>query len=187
MKLERLLGVPDFTRPPYRKAGKRYTSFEEVMSRHDLEDSWLKEHPARGRVISCWWQAKRIGRRWKRPDRRLTDLARFTTGRLRRGWTPADTFSLDDHLAQIIGEMIMHLRDHGHGYPCSHCEEPCTCERDWHDTLTQIAEPLLAYKSHWDWPDGESTDAHREREEKVISEAQDALRKMADVFPSLWD
>lgn len=173
-------------------------------------DEWP---PERARTMEDWdtyWQRQRWDRRfvrkvirprWARLKRRaMAPLrwqreARWAVHRARRGWAAPDTWNLDSYLCELIGQSVAHLRDKGHGYQClgraEDCWMPdgpgCDCEQEWKVILTRISDPLLAYKSHWDYPGGESVEQHIEREKKVISDAQDALRLMAEHLPGLWD
>lgn len=118
--------------------------------------------------------------------------------RSQRGWARRDLWSMDGYICELLGGMIAEMRKEAHSHPCNpdgkyaSCGSmpdggPCGCEHDWNDTLDTIAEPLLAYKTRWDYLPRETTDQHVKREEKVVANAQAALRKIADVLPSLWD
>lgn len=93
----------------------------------------------------------------------------ITVARARRGWAPSDTWSLDQHLCRILGEMLEHLADHTHGWPQSD-EFPQFA--DWHTALQRTAEMLLRYEP--DDPD-------------AVTNAQGALEWVAEHLQSLWD
>jgi hypothetical protein len=101
---------------------------------------------------------------------------------MRRGWSDRDTWDLDGYLAQVISGSVTHLRDHGHGYPG---EEQGADEQEWHDILTRIAGPLSLNCDRT--VDGETSAARRERQERELTEQQEALRLMAEWFHHLWD
>jgi hypothetical protein len=143
-------------------------------------------------VLSPRWA--RIVRVLKKPRGWYREF-RWFLQRGRRGWAARDLWSMDDYICQLLGEMTAEMKRIAHGHPCQGLavcggmpdQPPCSCEQDWNDTLDKISKPLLAYRSHWDWPDGQSVDEHRENEKAKISEAQDAIRLMADHLRSLWD
>lgn len=84
--------------------------------------------------------------------------------RVRCGWAPRDTWSLDGHLGRVLGGMLDHLAEHTHGWP----QGPDLPElTDWHDALRLQAIALLAY-------------------EDTIAPAQGALHRVADNLPALW-
>lgn len=114
-----------------------------------------------------WW---RIRWRWQR---------------MMRGWATQDCWSLDRYITQVLGESVAYLRDHNHSWPGEQngLEKP----EDWDALLTRISQPLLDYKKHWDWEDGQTVDQHWEHEKKVMADAQEALHLMAEWLPYLWD
>lgn len=91
-----------------------------------------------------------------------------------RGWSIFDAWSAEDHLLRLIGEMALHLRDHGHGYPASLTEE------EWHDILTRIGEPLVEYvKDHYEWMYLSEDDPR--------TSASEALELFASWHADFWD
>lgn len=178
-------------------------------------DEWPPRRARTREDWAAYWKRQRWDRRFRhktlRPflarlrrrimmPRRWYYQARAFIQRGRHGWARPDLWSMDDYICQLLGEMTAELKRVSHGYPCN-CEhapgpdgiyrapDTCTCLQDYNDALDRISGPLLAYKSHWEWErlDGETYEQHREREDKIISDAQDALRLMADQLPSLWD
>lgn len=151
-----------------------------------------------------WWLRARIRWRWQKIARPSPWYrVRWGWHRYRHGWARPDVWDLDGYLTELIGQSLLYLRDHGHAYPHEpdpelpdvHEEVPgepgnftnyLTPER-WNEILTKMAAPLVAYKTHWEYPDGETTDEHLNREAKIISDAQDALRLIAEWLPCLWD
>jgi hypothetical protein len=162
----------------------------------------------------AYWKRQRWDRRWRHETlhpflarlkrrimapRRWYYQARSFIRRGRHGWARPDLWGMDSYICQLLGEMTASLKQQAHGHPCQATRSDscgnvkdgpkCSCEQDWNDILDRISGPLLAYKSHWDWDreGGETIEQFREREDKIISDAQDALRLMADHLPSLWD
>lgn len=89
--------------------------------------------------------------------------------RVRRGWAPEDTWSLDGHLCRTLGEMLIYLADHVHG-GSSEPEYP-TAE-DWREALRSNGSALLHYDIH---------------DDRAYAEAQQALRWVADNLGAIWD
>lgn len=98
-------------------------------------------------------------------------IARHRDQRAERGWSDYDWWCGDTYLAHVIGSMALKYRD-GSGYPGNMTEE------EWHDILTRIAEPLLAYaRRKFIGPD----------EDRLYLEAKKALLLFAEHFGHFWD
>jgi hypothetical protein len=173
--------------PP--KRARSMEDWDAYWARQRWDRRWRHNH------LNPWWW--RVKRRLAVPRRTWREI-RWFAQRGRRGWAACDLWSMDSYICQLLGEMATRMRETAHGHPCNpngdqaSCgglpgNDPCSCEQDWNDILDSVSGPLLAYKTHWDYPDGETTQQHLAREAKVIADAQDALRKLADVLPSLWD
>ena len=113
--------------------------------------------------------------------------------RAQRGWAPRDCWNLDDYLCRVAGEAVEHLRLSTHGYfhlqdDCA-LDGNCSCAEEYPKLLERISAPLLAYRTHWDaWElDGLDRKARYAEENRIISEAQDAFRLLADNLTRLWD
>lgn len=131
-------------------------------------------------AIETWWWCRRAGHDVRHPPpwRR----GQWSWQRMRRGWSDRDTWNLDSYLAHVISGSVTHLRDHGRGYSG---EQNGANEQQWHDILTQIAEPL---SRDWDRVnEDEAPEQNRERKERELGDQQDALRLMAQWFHHLWD
>jgi hypothetical protein len=166
-----------------------------------VQDEWP---PRKARTFEDWdayWERQRWDRRfmhdvvsprWLTLKRRLAAPRRWVREvrwfihRGRHGWARPDWWSFDDYICRLIGECLTEFRDKGHSYPGDGVKGGETPE-EWHETLTKIIDPLLAYKTHWDWGDDQDVNEHWAREQKIIAEAQDALRLMADWLGGLWD
>lgn len=154
---------------------------EKARSMEDWKAYWSRQRwdrRFRHNYLNPWWH--RVMRKAKAP-RKWFYAAKAFIHRGRHGWAVPDTWGLDDYLCQVVGEAVAYLNKVKHGHPCD------STEQDWDETLAKISGPLLAYKTHWVCPDGQATDEHRALEEKLISEAQDAFRLLAEWLPSLWD
>lgn len=88
--------------------------------------------------------------------------------RMRRGWAPRDTWSLDGHLCRTLGAMLAHLAEHTHSWPPGRDYPEFT---DWQDALRARAGALLAYDAD---------------DEHTVAPAQEALHWVADNLPDLW-
>ena len=97
--------------------------------------------------------------------------------RARYGWSPRDTWSLDDYLCRVAAESLTHLRDNAHGHPGG------TTPEKWAAQLTRIIEPLEVWGSHWDW----DCDVDRDEHIRRYREAQKAWRRLGEVLGNLWD
>lgn len=163
-------------------------------------DEWLAYWERQSRIRRA---RRRLRRHWIRVKRKLAFPRRWKAAvkvfvqRGRRGWSTPDVWGMDDYICTLLGQMTAELRAKTHSHPCMATESsacggmpdspPCNCEQAWNETLDAIAGPLLTYRTHWDFPDGESSDQHWQREKRIIAEAQDALRLLADHLPAMWD
>jgi hypothetical protein len=166
-----------------------------------VQDEWP---PRKARTLEDWdayWERQRWDRRFMRQvvrprwfalkrrlaaPRRWVREARWFIHRGQHGWARPDWWSLDGYICQLIGEALTDLRDKGHAYPGDGVKGGETPE-EWAATLTRIIDPLLAYKTHWDWPDGLDVKDEAIRAQGIIEDAQAALHLMADWLPALWD
>lgn len=89
--------------------------------------------------------------------------------RVRHGWAPPDTWSLDGHLCRTLGAMLDHLAEHTHDWPQGHDFPEFA---DWQGALRSKAAALRAYEAD---------------DEPTIAPAQDALHWVANNLPALWD
>jgi hypothetical protein len=176
-----------------------------------MTDEYPPKKPRSWEDWETYWAGQRWDRRarrrlrirlapWRRrigfPKRWRTEVKVFLQ-RGRRGWSASDVWSMDDYICTLLGQMTAELRAKAHGHPCMATETsacggmpdspPCNCEQAWNETLDAISAPLLAYRTHWDFTEGESSDQHWQREKRIIAEAQDALRLLADHLPAMWD
>lgn len=96
----------------------------------------------------------------------------------RRGWAPRDTWSADQYICRVVGEILLYLSEHDHGWPGD--EEFPTYE-GWTSALRSHAEPLLLYaeKLFDDGDEGGFSMRH--------DGAQESLRWVADHLGSIWD
>lgn len=89
------------------------------------------------RIFSSYW--------WQYYFRLRTYTKPFKYGyqRMTRGWADCDTWNLDDHLADILPEMLKHLRDNTNGYPSElmreNDPEGSLGFADWKSILTLMA------------------------------------------------
>lgn len=141
------------------------TSFAEIMA--ELE-KWHRDHP---------WRS-----RWRRLTGWLRDAFRFTRRapvkawqRARRGYSTPDLWSFDVYICGVIGRAVLDLQANGHGYPVDATEE------EWHDLLTAIAEPLLAYS------EGKFAALDRDSDFAQYEAAKNAMRLFADNLGGMWD
>lgn len=91
--------------------------------------------------------------------------------RAERGWADCDTWNLDTYISQVLGEALIHLRDHTQGYPSNITEE------EWSDILTRMASGFTRWADHFDDPDEQ--DAYRQ--------VRASIRLMHRWFGHLWD
>lgn len=106
---------------------------------------------------------------------RITDTYRrigATIVRARRGWAPTDTWSADLYICHVIGEMLLHLAEHGHGWPGT--EEFPTSE-DWNSALRRHGDRLVRYA------------AEPLQMDSVQPDAQASLHWVAEHLGAIWD
>lgn len=90
---------------------------EELFERHC---PWWKD--------KIYWPIYRF-LRWKvRSPRDWYYSTKYFIQRGRRGWSDRDTWSLDDHLAEILPPMLRHLKEHKHGIPMAMFEPEDTAD-----------------------------------------------------------
>lgn len=104
------------------------------------------------------------------PDVIYKIAASVPRGRL--GWAPRDTWSGDLYICRVVGEMLLHLAENGHGWPES--EEFPTYE-DWASALRRNGDLLVQYAS--DPVEMESRQP----------EAQASPHWVADHLGAIWD
>lgn len=137
---------------------KRQRAIEERLLPTPVLDGWLQ----RLRRVSATTAVTRVETAW---------------ARARRGWAPADTWSMDVHLCDIVAGMLLHLADNAHGWPGSpEFETP----QEWDTALRSTAVALGAYADAHDT--GDDAD-----DETVLAEAKQAMHWVAENLPSLWD
>lgn len=98
-----------------------------------------------------------------------------TVPRARRGWSPRDTWSADIYICRVVGEMLLHLADHDHGWPGT--DEFPTYE-DWTSALRFHGDRLVRYGE-----DPFAVDVDGERQ----ADAQASLHWVADHLGAMWD
>ena len=169
-----------------------YFTMDDMRRERDMRDQWAAAHKIRNRVVETAYSLDR----WVSSVLHLTwyRKARTFITRGRKGWAPRDVWGLDAFLCRVagdefawlaglIGETVLELNRTCHGHPCD------MTAGQWRDILLEISMPLRRYKTHWD----QLTDETRTREvnqaeaQRVMDEAADAFRLLADHLPSLWD
>lgn len=120
-----------------------------------------------------WWEAP-CGWATSRPATRALDQIRYAQQRLVRGWDERALWSLDAHLAHTLGTQLAVLAENAHGWPDDLYPE----FEDWQARLRAASGALLAYAPF---------DLDPATGERSTTEAQEALRWVADVLPALWD
>ena len=93
---------------------------------------------------TIWYNLKEIPR-----------FIKFFFQRGARGWADCDTWSMDDSLAPVIGQMLRHLAKYTNGYP--ECKEFPTFE-SWTKYLNDLAQAFEDYSNIDQW-----IDEHREK------------------------
>jgi hypothetical protein len=154
-------------------------SWAEFQAKLDARAARRAARPWPVRALDAAWTALRRGVRWltvPRPWHRL----RWRWQRSQRGWADRDVWSLDDYLAGLIGEAVEQLRRYGHGFPNGMTSE------EWDATLGRISRPLLAYRQHWNWREGDPPGEWLRRQEVFMASAESALHQLADVLPCLY-
>lgn len=140
----------------------------EWEGQHRIYES-LAQHP--------WWEE--LAR--KASDRPFTGRIAKRIHRHQRavrGWDDTATWSLDTHLTATLADQLDRLAATTHGWPQSQ-EFPDF--EDWQTALTSNAAKLRRYgRDKFDLIDPEDETA-------ALTDAQDALRWVADHLGSLWD
>lgn len=142
-----------------------------------VEDWETQRRIERALVAERW--TVRAARRLKFADSLAHRVSRLghRRQRTRRGWDNTALWSLDLHLAATLADQLAHFADTTHGWPAS--DEFPEFE-DWQDALYTQSARLAAYARHHAIDDGDLGVA-------VVRAGQDAMRWVADHFPSLWD
>lgn len=188
----------------------RAGSDETYETASDMFDAMDREYEAKpwhykARIrLSGWWNhgwlyELRPGTNWRR--------VKFFIQRGRRGWADCDTWSLDHYLSRVVGESVHHLAEHSHGWPQS---EKFPKYEDWQAHLHALADAYLHwnelddldmqdfYGPEWKNPEhkgryepvGSGPEWHRElmeRERQRRDETKTEMKKLIDVWGSLWD
>jgi len=152
-----------------------------VKVEHGSQWRVINRHPYRWNArplanLRCYWRDVR---------------ALFT--RARWGWSVVDSWSTDDYIGAVLGEMLVHMAKYAHGAPAGygvdHAAVPFTgapSDTDfakWEADLRTAGQALLTWQRfHYDY-----TSADRRQEEAVHNAAVDALHWVADNWGSLWD
>lgn len=140
---------------------------EERRRRHEARPKPLRL------IIDGWFAILRLRDR-PSPYKRL----RWAYQRARRGWSDGDIVNLDCYLAGVISGSLEQLRKEGHTHP-----QELTPEQ-WDTRLRMIITPLSV--DIWRAED-ESAEDWLKRMEDETKAQQDAIRLLADHWPSLWD
>lgn len=121
----------------------------------------------------------------------------------RRGWADRDVWNLDHYLARVIGESVHHLAVIDHGWPQSEtyptyesfvqdlCKIACAFERYSRLDVEEAHEyEQLPFSNRWRNLSAEEKgllsehyDRCRRRQEETLAE----MKRIVDVWPSLWD
>lgn len=143
--------------------------------------AWQARHaarwwPIRKTIDAAWWCRRTAHDVWHpKPWRR----AQWRIQRAQRGWADCDTWNLHYYLARVIGECLVHLRDHGIGYPGD------ITEQEWADWLTAVSTPLLVDLDRA--IEGETFEAGIAREAAERAAQVESMRTLAERFMNLWD
>lgn len=146
-------------------------------------------------AVDLWWATRRLLA--DAPVHRAMRCAHFAGQRLRRGWSDADTWSLDHHLCLTLAGQLEHLAAHTHTRPATFTDE------GWSTALLQAAAGLRR------WPDRDRSGAALALDELTehtspdaradllatwqaddaarLADAQASLRWIADHLADLWD
>jgi len=147
----------------------------EVYDRYDTNPWW--EHPLR--VLA------------NKPFSTVTSETLHAYQRLTRGWDDTATYSLDTHLAGVLGAQLIHLAETTHGWPGE--ETMWETPEKWEADLKRQGNRLIAYSNSWsleapeDFSDEAAWDGYNSREEQLMKDAQKALRWVAKNLRYLWD
>lgn len=117
------------------------------------------------------------------PIKTLTNKIKHAHQRLTRSWDDTATWSLDHHLTLTLGNQLKHLAETTHGWPQS---ETYPQFEDWQKALHKNGNYLITYANKDDIIFTE-TSYNQQAEEKIIKNAQKALRWVATNLPALWD
>lgn len=140
-----------------------------TISWEELKAQWAERDNATGLLgvrhdVVDWYH------RCSHKVRIAPSRVRWAWQRVVRGWDDRSVHSLDVYLALTLGEQLIELAEHGHGYPGDYPYERWT--RDLH----RHGEALICYSEGWfdTW-------------ETVYEPAREALVWVADNLGSLWD
>jgi hypothetical protein len=198
------------------------------IARAELDPRWAEIQKLRGAdglvyiqeglTLAHWEEQRRIERNllpdpwWVPLVRRMSDLS-FSQARrraitlqqrARRGWSDADTWSLDTHLCATLSAQLNHLAANNHGWPGEQSAWPTS--KDWEFDLRTQAELLERYvedpfeiestnrwyqvaSDHNADPGLADTISQQNivRQEQNLAGAKQALHWVADNLEHLWD
>lgn len=179
--------------------GKVFRSFDELVK--DLENPPKRSWFYRARL--AFWRAWKYGWLYELKPRTNYWRVRYFVQRGRRGWANCDVWNLDHYLARVIGETVHHLAKIDHGWPVS---ETYPTYESFVADLAKMADSFEHYTRledeelsdfYVDWKgDGHKGKHERssmptkevtERSDKRRKETLDEMRRIVDVWPSLWD
>lgn len=107
---------------------------------------------------SSWWKHQLDWRTWYYPFK-------YSYQRVTRGWADRDTWSLDYHIAQVLSESIVHLKETTHGYPAGLVPEGTTEEEavaKWNEILTTMCDGFAIVQKMDDVPEEFITESETE-------------------------
>lgn len=147
-------------------------SWEDLKARWEAEDARRDAQPgiirqARG----AYWTARRLLR--NNTPRRVINRIVWYHQRGRRGWSDADSWSLDSYIARVASEGMGRLAARTHSWPGEHSQWP-TFEA-WQEHLTSMSVRLGAWNS----------DTFSEKESFEITHK--AVQEFAENFGHYWD
>ena len=111
-------------------------------------------------------------RRWAKKPRQAKNELRYMWQRIRRGYSNADAWSLNYHLALVTVGGVQKLREWANGYPSELTPEA------WDDILGRIETGFQAWLDEDGWFTGKP-----EAEAKF----KDGMALYAEWFGALWD
>ena len=122
--------------------------------------------------------------------------------RVKNGWAPEDTWSMDEWFLRVVPQMLHYLAEHTHGYPgYDEFDTPEKWKAYLHDMAylfenctNRAREIKHSFEPDWESEDEENLqltvnwikdDAKLAEEQQVMIE--DAFEMMSKVFFHLWD
>jgi len=113
--------------------------------------------------------------------------------RMTRGWADSDVWGMNSHLARVIPEMLLHLKENKMGSPAFIFADFMMADdighEKWSSMLQEMADGFKAYEElhELDPNDFPTKEALLAKEEEIEAKRKKGMGLFVEHFHSLWD